>query len=189
VKEVWQKTVHDFEITKKAITEKSVIHARNQLGFGPKPKDSQPELDLEEQWKLTEELLCHQRELWSPDYLPKICARVIELMRRWAAGKKQQLDEGADAASVASEAASPDAPKLSKATGPSNSRAFRFWKRLNWRLHNRDLAAIWGLNSVTVRQMRYRKKYGPAQNGDPELYAREMEFEKAKAKESAHAGT
>lgn len=183
VRKVWEKTVNDAEITKKPITEKSVIHARKQLGFDPKPKEPQPELDLESLWKRTEDLLCHEREFWSVEYLPEMCARVIKLMRRWAPQKMQQADHPAEPSS--SEAASKDAPEVQKRYPQRNGRAFSSWEHLNWRLHNRDLAIIWNLKPLTVRQMRYRKGHGPAQNRGTEIYAKEMELEKAKAQEFA----
>jgi hypothetical protein len=49
-------------------------------------------------------------------------------------------------------------------------RASRFahWNRLNWRLTNRDLAAVWQLKPKTVDMMRFRKKHGRAQSCNAE---------------------
>jgi hypothetical protein len=64
VAKVWEKAVHDAEITKKPLTQKSVILARHQLGLDPHPKDSKPEPDLEKLWTHLESCLWHEREFW-----------------------------------------------------------------------------------------------------------------------------
>jgi hypothetical protein len=72
------------------------------------------------------------------------------------------------------------APKLQR-VGQRASR-FAHWDRVNWRLSNRDLAAVWQLKPKTVDMMRFRKKHGRAQSCNAEGYREELEAEKLKAK-------
>jgi hypothetical protein len=61
-------------------------------------------------------------------------------------------------------------------------RGLAAWPHVNWRLRNRDLAAIWGIKADHIRIMRYRKRHGPAQRDDPERYRQWLEEERSKAK-------
>jgi hypothetical protein len=56
------------------------------------------------------------------------------------------------------------------------------WDQVNWELRNPDIATIWRKKYRTVIQRRFRNKYGPAVECDPEHYQQKLETEKAKAK-------
>lgn len=188
VAKVWAKVVHDAELNRTQITEKSVLVARKQLGFDPQPKESQPEADLEKRWSRLEALIEHEKEFWPGEHRRDLQVRIVGVVSGWTAGKGRlaQSDETpAPKCSVitveqeqAEESAAPVAQKLDQA--PSRRR-FTLWQHLNWRLNNRHLAVIWNLRPLTVRQMRLRKEHGPARNGDPDRCRQEMEQEKAKA--------
>jgi hypothetical protein len=188
VAQVWVKAVNDAKITKKKLTQKSVLHALQQLGLDPKPKDSQPEADLEKRWTRLEALLEHEKEFWLGEHLHELRVRIVGLVSGWAHGQGHPLKSDEASAPKASDITEKE-PRVGKGTEAGAQKPgerahhcqFANWEHVNWRLHNRDLAAIWGIKVLTVRQMRTRKQHGRAQKVATEVYQKEIEQEKAKA--------
>lgn len=189
VAQVWAKAVNDAKITKQKLTEKSIILARHQLGLDPKPNDSQPEVDLEKRWVHLEALLEHEKEFWLGEHLHELRVRIVGLVSGWAHGQGHPLKSDEASAPKASDITEKE-PRVGKGTEAGAQKPgerahrcqFANWEHVNWRLHNRDLAAIWGIKVLTVRQMRTRKQHGRAQKVATEVYQQEIESEKEKAK-------
>jgi hypothetical protein len=86
VAEVWTKVVHDAEILKKAITQKSVALALHELGLDPKPKEAQPEFNAERRWAGLEAYLDHERAFWPTDHWRYLSEHIASLVRYWETG-------------------------------------------------------------------------------------------------------
>ena len=187
---VWAKVVHDAEVTKQRITEKSVIIARHQLGFDPEVKKKTPEADLEKRWMHLEAVLENEREFWPDDQRRELCVRIVGLVTGWETGTGQSVVQRAGPASTIhgnqedaqAQASMRAATKQGKGQ-QTNHHRFAAWEHLNWHLSNRHLAEIWSLRRFTVRQMRFRKNHGPARSIHADGYDKELQQEKVKAKE------
>ncbi|HEY3855693.1 MAG TPA: hypothetical protein VGO67_14990 [Verrucomicrobiae bacterium] len=83
VASVWTKVVHEAEITKKPLTQKSVVRALRQLGLVQKSTDFQPELEVEKRWARLKVYLEHEREFWSVECRPVLSERIINLVGNW----------------------------------------------------------------------------------------------------------
>lgn len=171
VAQVWAKVVHDAEITKKPITEKSVTIARKELGFVPAPKDKPPKADLENCWARVEALLEHERELCPVEHLNELRVRIVGVISGWKDVKdcRSELDKNS-------------APKPIEIVVEKILSGRGFWDQLNWELRNLDLANAWHKKESTVRQMRYRYDHGSAVKCEPEEYQRKLAQEIVKAK-------
>ena len=111
VVQVWEKVVHDTGITKEKITEQSVLTARKQLGFDPKPKQEQPpESDLQKRWQKIESVLRHEREFWPVDHQRELSVHIAELLAEWNNSGKKRAPESDSPASEAKKASAPPAP-------------------------------------------------------------------------------
>ncbi len=115
VAKVWEKVVHDAEITKEKITEKSVVAARKQLGFDPPTKEKdQPASDLEKRWQKLEAVLWHEHELCPVERRRELSVRIATLLAEWNDGEKKRQPESDSPASKAIKASAPPAPVPSK---------------------------------------------------------------------------
>jgi hypothetical protein len=185
VVQVWEKAVNDAEVMKKRLTEKTVIHVLQKLGFDPGPKEST--FDAEKAWARFENLLWHEREFWPKEHWPELELRMAGLLSGWE-GHANRLDHGNETPMENSNfvvepeppASNPPLP-TSVPTEEGSSKRF-LWPNVNWDIGNSDLAAIWHLNANTVKQIRYRKKIGPRRKCEAGDYAKLLEAEKEKAK-------
>jgi hypothetical protein len=94
--------------------------------------------------------------------------------------KIEEPEAPAKATAEAHPAATQEPDKGKPAKG-SNGHHYFDWSQVNWELSNTDIAAIWHKKHRTVIQRRFRNKYGPAVECEPEPYQQKLTSEKAKA--------
>ena len=83
VEQVWNKAVNDANINRTHLTEKHLSLAKKQLGLDAKPKEAQPEADLQRRWKRLESVLEHEREFWQGEHLHELRVHIVTLLSGW----------------------------------------------------------------------------------------------------------